>query len=366
MDQPLRKNKAQINQLLETNACPTIWMTNSLQTIDPAMIRRFDILLEVAQPSIQQRRKMIDKLAGSSLSPDLCERMSGAKDLSPAIISRVLKVLDAIAPIAGAARDNLMINLVNETLRAQNKELVQESTNRMQKVYSLEYVNADADLEKLIEGIRLRPNARLCLYGVPGTGKSAYAAWLAEKLNKPLVVKRASDLLDCYVGMTERKIAEAFRQAKADDAVLLIDEADSFLQDRTKSMHSWETTQVNEMLTQIEAFEGIFIATTNLVDTLDPASIRRFDIKVKFDSMTENQAQALFKSYSKEFGIDSTVTPAVLRLARELSCVTPGDFAAVARQAGFNPLVDAADFVGRLQQECSLKKENQRRPIGFS
>ncbi|MDO4936867.1 MAG: ATP-binding protein [Sutterellaceae bacterium] len=365
MNTPLRKNKAQINRLLETNACPTIWMTNSLHTMDPAMIRRFDILLEVAQPTKSQRRKIVDKLAGTTLSPDLCERLSRAKDLSPAIISRALKVLDTVEPTAGMTRDNLMVNLVNETLRAQGKDLVQTASNSVQKVYSLDYVNADADLEQLIEGIGRRPQARLCLYGVPGTGKSAYAAWLAEKLNKPLVVKRASDLLDCYVGMTEQNIAAAFREAKAEGAVLLIDEADSFLQDRTKSMHSWETTQVNEMLTQIETFDGIFIATTNLVDTLDPASIRRFDIKVKFDAMTENQAQALFESYTEQFGIRDSVTPAVLRQARELSFVTPGDFAAVARQAGFHPITDAEDFVGRLQTECSLKKENKHRPIGF-
>ena len=203
------------------------------------MIRRFDILLEVAQPSKNQRRKIIDKLAGTTLSSDLCERLSQAKDLSPAIISRALRVLDTVEPSAGPARDNLMVNLVNETLRAQRKELVQTTANSVQKVYSLDYVNADADLEQLIEGIGLRPQARLCLYGLPGTGKSAYAAWLAEKLNKPLVVKRAFDLLNCYVGMTEKNIATAFREAKAEGAVLLIDEADSFLQDRAKSMHSW-------------------------------------------------------------------------------------------------------------------------------
>lgn len=365
MNTPLRKNKAQINRLLETNSCPTIWMTNSLHAMDTSMIRRFDILLEVAQPSRQQRRKIIDKLAGDTLSCELRERLSRAKDLSPAVIARALKVSDSVEPVAGTARDKLMVNLVNETLRAQRKDLVQNSTSSMQKVYSLDFVNADVDLEKLIDGIARRPQARLCLYGTPGTGKSAYAAWLAEKLNKPLIVKRASDLLDCFVGMTERNIAEAFRQAKIDGAVLLIDEADSFLQDRAKSMHSWETTLVNEMLTQIEAFDGILIVTTNLVDTLDAASIRRFDIKVKFDALTQSQAQALFESYAVEFGIEDSVTESHLRQAGELSSVTPGDFAAVARQAGFHPVTDASDFVARLQAECSLKKENKHRPIGF-
>ena len=132
-----------------------------------------------------------------------------------------------------------------------------------------------------------------------------------------------------------------------------------------QSMHSWETTQVNEMLTQIESFDGIFIATTNLIDTLDPASIRRFDIKVKFDALTQTQTESLFERYVEEFGISATLTPTILREVRALSLVAPGDFAAVARQAGFNPITDAEDFVQRLQVECGLKKENRHRPIGF-
>ena len=119
------------------------------------------------------------------------------------------------------------------------------------------------------------------------------------------------------------------------------------------------------MLTQIERFDSIFIATTNLIDTLDPASIRRFDIKVKFDALTQTQTQSLFERYVEEFGIAATLTPAILREVGTLSLVAPGDFAAVARQAGFNPITDAEDFVQRLQVKCGLKKENRHRPIAF-
>ena len=85
------------------------------------------------------------------------------------------------------------------------------------------------------------------------------------------MVRRASDLLSCWVGATEQNIARAFEEARKDDAVLLIDEADSFLQDRRGAGHSWEVTQVNEVLTQMENFEGVFIATT----TSSRRSIRR-------------------------------------------------------------------------------------------
>ena len=80
-----------------------------------------------------------------------------------------------------------------------------------------------------------------------------------------------------------------FAAARQQNAVLVLDEADSFLSDRRGARQSWEVTQVNELLTQMEAFDGIFICTTNLMEKLDPASLRRFAFKVRFDPMTPDQ-----------------------------------------------------------------------------
>ena len=77
--------------------------------------------------------------------------------------------------------------------------------------------------------------------------------------------------------------------------MLVFDEIDSFLQDRNKAIRSWEITQVNEMLVQMEGFDGVFIATTNLMDSLDRTSIRRFDMKVGFGYMDGTQAAKLLQ-----------------------------------------------------------------------
>lgn len=100
----------------------------------------------------------------------------------------------------------------------------------------------------------------------------------AWRLSYPLHQKRASDLLSPLVGQAEKNIAAAFREAASAGAVLMVDEVDSFLQDRAKAQRPWEVTQVNEFLTQMEQFEGIFIASTNLMDGLDAAAMRRFGI----------------------------------------------------------------------------------------
>lgn len=96
-----------------------------------------------------------------------------------------------------------------------------------------------------------------------------------------------------WVGGTEQNIANAFREAAREKAVLLIDDVDGFLLDRRTASHSWEITGVNEMLTQMETFDGVFIASTNLVDNLDQATLRRFDLKAKLDFLQADHDDTL-------------------------------------------------------------------------
>jgi SpoVK/Ycf46/Vps4 family AAA+-type ATPase len=86
-----------------------------------------------------------------------------------------------------------------------------------------------------------------------------------------------------------------FEQGKDEDGVLLLDEADSFLRDRQLSSNSWEVTMVNEILVHLEQYQGLFICSTNLMDNLDKASLRRFDFKVSFDYLTPAQSWKLFQ-----------------------------------------------------------------------
>jgi hypothetical protein len=154
---------------------------------------------------------------------------------------------------------------------------------------------SDTDLAKVAAGLSAARSGRLCLYGPPGTGKSAYGRCLAEQLGIPLQITRSSDLMSMWVGGTEKNIARAFRQAEQDEALLLIDEVDSFLQDRRGAQRGWEVSLVNEMLTQMESFPGVFIASTNLMAGLDQAALRRFDLKVKFDFLRPEQAWELLR-----------------------------------------------------------------------
>lgn len=362
-DKPMRTNKGEINKLLETNPVPTIWITNSIQAVDPAMIRRFNLVIEVPPPDLKGRRKIIENTFGPHLSASAQERLVQTPQLSPAVLTQACEVAEMVGFGEGGINEDDVLAMINETLRAQRFGSIPEKTVALPEIYDPSFVNTDMDLTALARGLKQTGGGRLCLYGPPGTGKSAYAAWLARELGRPLMRKTVAELSSCWVGETEKLIAETFRQAQRDNAVLLLDEADSFLRDRSLSRASWETTQVNEMLTQIESFSGYFIATTNLLDTLDPASLRRFDLKAKFDFMTAEQSLKLAREHLQAVGLqlDEESSTAL----RHWNALTPGDFAAVMRQSRFKPLASAADFVSRLAEELKVKGHSATRKIGF-
>ena len=76
-------------------------------------------------------------------------------------------------------------------------------------------------------------------------------------LDRPLIVKRASDLLSKWVGETEAQIAAAFAEARRREGVLLFDEVDSLLFDRATARTSWEVGQVNELLTWLDRYRSL-------------------------------------------------------------------------------------------------------------
>lgn len=361
-----RRNKGEINALLEENAVPTIWITNSLSMMDPAMLRRFDVILEVPLPDEDEKIKIVRNASEGMLSDAACRRLAKTEKLAPAVITRTVSVVRELDLTEEAERDEKTLQLIASQLRAQQLGRIAPPEKPSSSVYSVDYLCTGTDLTRLAEGIRKTGQARLCLYGPPGTGKSAWAAKLAETLGRPLIVRTASSLLSCWVGETEARIAEAFAEAARTEAVLLIDEADSFLQARSGSRQGWEITQVNEMLTQIEAFDGIFIATTNLIDTMDEASLRRFDMKIRFDVLDAPQARALFCAHADALGIGKP-EDAVLSRVAAIGSLTPGDFASVVRRASLLPIRNPADFAGRLEDDCRLKKDKGRaqRRIGF-
>ena len=361
-DEKRQYGKAFINRSLETNELPTIWITNNILDMDEAVVRRFNLAIEIGIPTEDVRAKIIKKYSENLIDNKLIKKLAKNDFIAPALISNASVV---VSNLNTKDKNKAFERVINNTLKAQGYEEIRDYNPRddLPSSYDPNFVNSDCDLNELMQGIKISKNARICLYGVPGTGKSAYAKFIAKSLKKPIIIKKGSDLLSMFVGWTEKNIALAFKEAKEKHAVLVFDEVDSFLQDRGMATRSWEVTQVNEMLVQMESFDGIFIATTNLIDNLDKACLRRFDLKLEFGYLLPEQAQNLFKKECTLLKVKFDENAA--KKVSNLGLLTPGDFASVRRQAKFRPIKNGDDFCYRLELEVALKNEAKSVKIGF-
>jgi len=378
--------KAWVNQILETNAVPTLWVTNRIEQIDPAFRRRFAYHLELKSPPPGARESLIrNTLAGVAVSDTFVAKLTERKGLTPAQIRTAVKfaALTQDVPPARPGRTAQARALVSRRtsdmealierqlkhadLALGNREGSSGSRHSV-TTYDLDMLNVESrfDIPRIVQALKARGHGTLCFYGPPGTGKTALAEHLAKSLNQVLIVKQASDLMSKFVGETEQNMAAMFREAEAEKAVLLLDEADSFLQDRRGAQRSYEVTEVNEMLQGMERFKGIFVCTTNLLDRLDQAALRRFTFKIKFQPLTAVQREHMFITEALA-GDASQLTGALQTALAKLDQLCPGDFAAVKRQGDilateFTP----SEFLEQLQAEHRIKPEvREARGMGF-
>ena len=362
-DEKRQYGKAFINRSLETNEVPTIWITNNILDMDEAVVRRFNLAIEIGIPTEDVRAKIIKKYSENLIDNKLVKKLAKNQFVAPAVVSNASLV---VSNLNTKDKNKAFERVISNTLKAQGYDEIEKDEKPsadLPSSYDPNFVNSDCDLNELIQGIKESKSARICLYGVPGTGKSAYTKFIAKSLKKPIIIKKGSDLLSMFVGGTEQNIALAFKEAKDKKAVLVFDEVDSFLQDRSMAARSWEVTQVNEMLVQMESFDGIFIATTNLIDNLDKACLRRFDLKLEFGYLLPEQSQNLFKKECTLLKVKFDENAA--KKVSNLGLLTPGDFASVRRQAKFRPIKNGDDFCHRLELEVALKNEEKSVKIGF-
>lgn len=353
-----RTSKVEINNLLENNEVPVIWTTNKIHRMDPAYIRRFTLAVCFDKPPVEMRQKIWNKyLSANKITYTKGDTLALAKkyEVQPSMIAGAAQAARMAKGGLPTVQEHLSFMI--QALNGGRKNPEEEKTNI--RFYPA-LIHADMDLQALTTQLtRLgRLNFSLCLYGASGTGKSAYARYLADKLGLEVVQRRASDLISCYVGETEQNIAKAFAQAREDKSLLIFDEADSFLRDRSTAARSWEVSSVNEMLTWMENHPYPFICTTNLMESLDPASLRRFSFKVKYNFLTSQQVKEAFDYF---FGIKIALAETA-----GLDKLTPGDFTLVKNKAeilGTSTQFSAVKEM--LETEQKLKHNAYGNGIGF-
>ncbi len=366
--------KAWVNQILENNAVPTLWVTNRIEQIDPAFRRRFAYHLELNSPPPGAREQLVRRALGAvEIGDAFVARLSERKDLTPAQIQTAVRFAglaglgDGAPPAAGAVETLIERQLKNADAALGNKA-VNAAFRPQVTTWDMDMLNVESrfELPRIVQALKDRGHGSLCCYGAPGTGKTALAEHIAHTLAKPLVIKQASDLMSKYVGDTEQNMAAMFKQAEAESAVLLLDEADSFLQDRRGAQRSYEVTEVNEMLQGMERFRGVFVCTTNLFDRIDQAALRRFTFKIQFKPLKAEQRERMFVTEVLGGEAGRLSSDARGRLGR-LDRLCPGDFAAVKRQIDIlGEAFGEDDFLAQLEAEHRIKPEvREARGMGF-
>lgn len=219
--------------------------------------------------------------------------------------------------------------------------------------------------------------ARIILYGAPGTGKTMTALGLAKTLKKPVLSFDCSKILSMYVGESEKNVRKIFdtykelAQKSKNEPILLLDEADQFLSTRTSTSSGGAEKMHNQMqnifLEQIEKFEGILIATTNLLETIDSAFSRRFNYKIEFKKPDEAQRLRLWERLlPKNAPFEAGFSPEALAKY----ALTGGQINLIIKNTAYkvatreNPIFALSDFEEEIRKELSGSFDGEK-SMGF-
>mgnify|MGYP002700394106 FL=1 len=361
-----RISKEALHRLLESNTLPTVWITNHVNYLDESCLRRFKMIVEFPKPSSASIKTLIDSsLKGLGTSDNFRKELASTKHLTMANVDNAVSVVKQVGFKRKDAEQHLS-TLIESTLTACGYK--HEVKYQAALKFNHNYLNLSGDfcdLTKLIEATKDYSSARTLLTGMPGTGKTALVNHLAQTLDMELITVRCSDILSKYVGESEQKVAEVFKQATESEAILFFDEVDSLLASREGMKNGHEVQLVNELLTQIECFGFPLFAATNFSARLDKAVMRRFDFKLHFQPLTTQQVKALFcEAIANKTNSGKTITKEVATQLNQLAMLSPGDFAIIKRRNQFS-----ATPMSQQQALDILITENQRKTpsqsIGF-
>jgi hypothetical protein len=208
-------------------------------------------------------------------------------------------------------------------------------------------------------GRQLNAGVRALFSGPSGTGKTLAATLLASRLQMDIYRLDLSSIVNKYIGETEKSLNRIFSRAEELDVILLLDEGDALLTQRTNVQSSndrYANLETNYLLQRLEAFEGILIVTTNASDRIDTAFQRRMDVVVNFRAPEAAERWAIWQLHLAE---TSLIDSQMLREIAMRCALTGGEIRNAVLHASVLAL-DEGSAVENKHLETAIRREYRK------
>jgi transitional endoplasmic reticulum ATPase len=354
--------------------------TNRPNAIDPALRRpgRFDREIEIGVPDKTGRKEILEihtrGMPMDNVSVDsLAARTHGfvGADLQSLSKEAAMRALRRLLPKINLEDDEIPKHILEdlkvrkedfeEALKGIQPSALREVFVEVPNVKWSEVGGLEDAKREITEAVELplknpesfsrlgiRPVRGILLYGPPGTGKTLLAKAAATESEANFIAVRGPELLNKWVGESEKSVREVFRKARmASPSIIFFDEIDALAPARGANASSHVTERVvNALLAEMDGLSNlkdvVVIAATNRVDILDPALLRpgRFDKLVEIPVPDEKARLEILKVHTGKMPLGKGVD--LKELVKKTEGYSGADVSALCREAGLNALRESA------------------------